>query len=307
MVTYTVKPGREEENAVLVRAVFDELAETRPTGLRYAVFYLPDSRQFIHLYTDEGSTTGVQGLDSFKSIRSRSRGSPRTAGHLHPARTNRRLPHIRRLTAHRPPADLHPQCPPADMHRHSRYDGQQRRTEVMRKLIESTLVSLDGVIGSPDSWSPFDEESRQLADEELENYDALVLGRVTYEFFRANWGAPTGDPYIDHINAIPKYVASRTLSEVTWNATLLGPDIVGAIQQLKAQPGKDLFKMGTGRVDDTLLRARLVDELRLWVMPVVVGTGQRLFEDVDTSSLELTLTDVRKLANSSVILTYVPS
>ena len=177
----------------------------------------------------------------------------------------------------------------------------------MRKLIESTLVSLDGVIGSPDRWSPFDEESRQLAKEELEKYDALVLGRVTYEFFRANWGAPTGDPYIDQINAIPKYVASRTLGEATWNATLLGPDIVIAIEQLKAQPGKDLFKMGTGRVDDTLLRARLVDELRLWVMPVVVGTGQRLFEDVDTSSLELTLTAVRKLANSSVILTYVPS
>jgi riboflavin biosynthesis pyrimidine reductase len=65
--------------------------------------------------------------------------------------------------------------------------------------------------------------------------------------------------------------------------------------------------MGTGRVDDTLLRARLVDELRLSVMPVVVGSGQRLLEDVDTSSLELTLTDVRKLANRSVILTYVPS
>jgi RibD C-terminal domain len=125
----------------------------------------------------------------------------------------------------------------------------------MRKLIESTLVSLDGIIGSPDRWAPFDEESRQLAKEELERYDALVLGRVTYEFFRANWGAPTGDPYIDQINAIPKYVASRTLSEVRWNATLLGPDIVHAIEQLKAQPGKDLFKMGTSHVDDISCRA----------------------------------------------------
>jgi dihydrofolate reductase len=106
---------------------------------------------------------------------------------------------------------------------------------------------------------------------------------------------------------MPKYVASRTLGEVTWNGTLLGPDIVGAIEQLKAQPGKDLFKMGTGRVDETLLRAHLIDEFRLWVMPVVVGTGQRLFEDVDTSSLKLALADVRKLANGSVILTYVPS
>jgi dihydrofolate reductase len=106
---------------------------------------------------------------------------------------------------------------------------------------------------------------------------------------------------------MPKYVASRTLSEVTWNATLLGPDIVGAIERLKAQPGKDLIKYGTSRVDDTLLRAGLIDELRLWIMPAVVGSGQRLFEDVDTSSLRLTLTNARTLASSSVILTYTPS
>jgi hypothetical protein len=68
LVTYTVKPGREEENAALVHGVFEELAQTRPAGLRYAVLYLPDSRQFIHLYTDEGSTSGVQGLDSFKAV-----------------------------------------------------------------------------------------------------------------------------------------------------------------------------------------------------------------------------------------------
>ena len=68
LVTYTVKPWDEKENAALVRAVFDELGQTRPEGLRYAVFYLPDSRQFIHLYTDEGSTTGVQGLDSFQAF-----------------------------------------------------------------------------------------------------------------------------------------------------------------------------------------------------------------------------------------------
>jgi hypothetical protein len=68
MVTYTVKAGREEENAALVRAVFEELAETRPPGFRYAVFCLPDSRQFIHLYTDEGSTSDVQALASFKAF-----------------------------------------------------------------------------------------------------------------------------------------------------------------------------------------------------------------------------------------------
>jgi hypothetical protein len=70
MVAYTVKPEREEENATLVRAVFDELAQVRPDGFRYAVFHLPDSRQFIHLYTDEGSTSGVQGLSSFQTFAS---------------------------------------------------------------------------------------------------------------------------------------------------------------------------------------------------------------------------------------------
>jgi dihydrofolate reductase len=177
----------------------------------------------------------------------------------------------------------------------------------MRKLIESTLVSLDGVVESPELWAPLDDEATQLAVEELGTYDAFVMGRVTYERFRANWGPVSGNPYVDRINAMPKYVASRSLTELTWNATLLGPDIVGAIERLKAQPGKDLIKYGTSRLDATLLRAHLVDELRLWVMPVVVGTGRHLFEGLDSSLLDLTLTDVRKLANSSAILTYVPS
>ncbi len=68
LVTYTVKPGREQENAALVRAVFDELAHTQPQGLRYAVLHIPDSRQFIHLYTDEGSTTGLGELASFQAF-----------------------------------------------------------------------------------------------------------------------------------------------------------------------------------------------------------------------------------------------
>ena len=85
-----------------------------------------------------------------------------------------------------------------------------------------------------------------------------------------------------------------------------GPDIVSAIQDLKAQPGKDLIKYGNSRLDATLLHAQLVDEFHVWIMPVVIGSGQRIFEDVETSSLELTLTDVHKLRNGSVFLTYVP-
>jgi dihydrofolate reductase len=175
----------------------------------------------------------------------------------------------------------------------------------MRKLIESTLVSLDGVIESPERWAIFDDEATELSMQELDNYDAFVMGRVTYERFRDNWGAG-GNPYVDRIGAMPKYVASRSLDDVTWNATLLGPDIVTAIQDLKAQPGKDLIKYGTSRLDATLLGAGLVDELRVWIMPVVVGSGQRIFEDVEPSSLRLNLTDVRRLRNGSVVLTYIP-
>lgn len=176
----------------------------------------------------------------------------------------------------------------------------------MRKLIESTLVSLDGVIESPEGWAIFDAEATQRSMQELDNYDAFIMGRITYERFRENWSASSGNPYFDRIAAMPKYVASRSIEELTWNATLLGPDIVRAIQDLKAQPGRDLIKYGTSRLDATLLGAGLVDELRLWIMPVVVGHGQRIFEDVETSSLKLTLTNVNKLRNSSIVLTYIP-
>jgi dihydrofolate reductase len=177
----------------------------------------------------------------------------------------------------------------------------------MRRLIESTLVSLDGVTGAPERWADFDAESTAYATEQLGNYDAFVMGRVTYEKFFANWGHTAGNPYIDRINAMPKYVASRSLTETAWNATLLGPDPSSAIARLKDQPGKNLIKYGTSRFDDSLVRDRLIDEFRLWIMPVVAGSGQRLFEDVDTSGLDLRLTDVTRLQNGSVILTYVPS
>jgi dihydrofolate reductase len=176
----------------------------------------------------------------------------------------------------------------------------------MRKLIESTLVSLDGVIEAPERWASFDAEAAALSMKELGNYGAFVMGRVTYEKFYATWGQTAGDPYIDRINAMPKYVASRSLTEMVWNATLLGPDPSGAIARLKNQPGKDLIKYGTSRFDDTLVRDHLIDEFRFWIMPVVPGSGQRLFQDVDTSGLDLRLTNVKRLENGSVILTYAP-
>ena len=176
----------------------------------------------------------------------------------------------------------------------------------MRKLIESTLVSLDGVTEAPEQWVIFDDEAAAYSLEQLGNYDAFVIGRVTYEQLFRYWGHTAGNPYIDRINAMPKYVASRSLTQTAWNATLLGPDPSSAIARLKDQPGKDLIKYGTSRFDDTLVRDHLIDEFRFWIMPVVAGAGQRLFEDVDTSGLHLRLTGQRSLENGSVILTYAP-
>jgi dihydrofolate reductase len=177
----------------------------------------------------------------------------------------------------------------------------------MRKLIESVLVSLDGVIEAPERWANFDAEDTAWSMEQLGQYDAFVMGRVTYEKFFANWGHVAGNPYIELINAMPKYVASRSLTQTAWNAALLGPDPSSAIARLKDQPGKDLIKYGTSRFDDTLVRDQLIDEFRFWIRPVVAGAGQRLFEDVDTSALHLRLTGQRGLENGSVILTYVPA
>jgi dihydrofolate reductase len=174
----------------------------------------------------------------------------------------------------------------------------------MRKLIESTLVSLDGVIESPDQWALFDDESAALAMKHLDGFDAFLMGRVTYERLSARWAHVAGNPYIERINAMPKHVVSRTLHDPNWNASVLGPDAADAIARLKEQPGKDLIKYGTSRLDDLLLRERLLDELHLWYVPVVVGSGQRLFEDVDTSSLDLRLIGERRLGNGSVMMSY---
>jgi dihydrofolate reductase len=176
----------------------------------------------------------------------------------------------------------------------------------MRKLIESTLVSLDGVVEAPEQWANFDAEDAAFATERLRSSDAFVMGRGTYENFVANWGHITGDPYIDLINAMPKYVASRSLTETKWNATLLGPDPVQAIALLKEKPGKDLIKYGTSRFDDTLVRNHLIDEFHFWIRPVVARAGRRLFQDVDTSGLGLRLSGQTTLENGSVILTYLP-
>ena len=174
----------------------------------------------------------------------------------------------------------------------------------MRKLIEYTLISLDGVIGAPRLWAHFDEESTTLARNRLDDFDAYVMGRVAYEYVFSGLTESEGNPYVARLNAMPKYVASRSLAAPPPNATLLGPDVADAIGRLKEQPGKNLIKYGTSRLDALLLDNRLLDELHLWYMPVVVGAGQRLFEGIDVPSLKLRLINERRLSNGSVVLSY---
>jgi dihydrofolate reductase len=175
----------------------------------------------------------------------------------------------------------------------------------MRKLVESTFVTLDGVIESPQNWSPpyWDDEHASYAQGLLSAADALLLGRMTYEGFVQAWPSRTGE-YADRINALPKHVASRTLQEATWNATVIEGDVSEEIAKLKAEPGENILKFGTGELDRTLLANGLVDELHLWFFPVLAGGGQRLVDGIETTHLELV--ESARFASGIVVNTYGP-
>ncbi len=183
----------------------------------------------------------------------------------------------------------------------------------MRKLIESTFVTLGGDISAPQQWgaaflsgSDVEACTRGL----LFGAGALLLGRKTYEGLSAGYLAmAAGDPesvpdFVATMNAIPKHVASTTLTDLGWNASLLGPDVAAEIAALKQEPGRYLLKYGTGPLDRTLADHGLVDEFQIWVVPVTVAPGQRLFEDVP--DLRLKLTGTRTFETGVVLLSYVP-
>jgi dihydrofolate reductase len=176
----------------------------------------------------------------------------------------------------------------------------------MRKLVESTFVTLDGVIGDPQEWGPpyWDDEHASYASGLLLAADALVLGRATYEGFAQAWPARSGDAYSDRINSMPKHVASRTLQEATWNASIIEGEVVDGITQLKQQPGENLLKFGTGELDRTLLEHGLVDEFHFWVFPVLAGSGQRLIDGIEPTHLELV--DTTTFATGVVIHVCAP-
>jgi dihydrofolate reductase len=161
----------------------------------------------------------------------------------------------------------------------------------MSKLVESTFVSLDGVIENPQQWSPpyWDDEHAAYASKLLWDADALLLGRRTYEGFAEAWPPRAGaNEFTDRINAMPKHVASRSLTETTWNASVLDGDAAEEVAKLKAE-GVKLLKYGTGELDRALLENGLLDELHLWYFPVLAGgSGGRLgIEGIEMTHLEL--------------------
>lgn len=187
----------------------------------------------------------------------------------------------------------------------------------MRKIIESTFVSLDGVIddtrpstasrAEPHKWGQpyWDDDHVNYTTKVMTDVDAMLLGRVTYEGLAEAWGGQD-NPVADSMNKMPKYVASRTLTEATWNATILQGDVAAEVAKIKEQPGGNIIKWGTGELDRTLVEHGLVDEFHFWYFPVIVGAGQRLFEGAGFDTTHLKLADINRFESGIVVHTYVP-
>lgn len=177
----------------------------------------------------------------------------------------------------------------------------------MRKLVESTFVSLDGDVSDRlMDWAPtyWDEEYFAYERRLLFAADALVLGRKTYDGFSVSWPQRSGDAYSDRINGLPKYVASNTLTTTTWNATRLEGDALEAVSALKAQPGGDLLKFGSGSFSRALVEHGLIDEFHLWRFPVIAGASDARFDGMPTTHLELV--GVSMFASGIVVQVYRP-
>jgi len=179
----------------------------------------------------------------------------------------------------------------------------------MRKLIESSFLSLDGHVDAEKLapfWSP---ENRAYAKAELEQCDTFLFGRKTYELFAPRWSRAEADPYLDLINAMPKVVASTTLTDrdMIWNASLVQGPVGEAIARLKQLPGKHIIKYGTTDLDRTLIQHRLIDEIRFSIFPVVLGGGKRLFDGCDMRGVTLDLLESKTFANGIVRVRYAVS
>jgi dihydrofolate reductase len=181
----------------------------------------------------------------------------------------------------------------------------------VRKVVAVELVSLDGVMEAPDKWafSYSNEEMGTANAKGMAASDAMLLGRATYQGLAAFWPhQPGGTQMVDYINSVRKHVVSTTLEEpLGWNnSTLIGGDVAQEIGTLKEQPGKNITITGSITLVRWLIRAGLLDELRLMVHPIVLGGGRRLFEDGgEREALELVSSET--FATGVVSLAYRPS
>jgi dihydrofolate reductase len=193
----------------------------------------------------------------------------------------------------------------------------------MRKLIVSTFTSLDGVMQAPGGptedptgnftlggWLfAFGDAEVDLSAAGFDGKDReLVLGRKTYDIFEAYWPYQSEDhPIARTLNAAKKHVASRTLKSLQWNnSSVLGGDIVSAITALKVKPGHDLQIIGSGNLIQTLQATSLIDEYNVWMYPVILGRGKRLFEN-HARPRALRLVASKVSTTGIVMSTYVPA
>jgi dihydrofolate reductase len=174
----------------------------------------------------------------------------------------------------------------------------------MRRIIESTLVTLDGLHEHPEVWAIpyFDREAEAYALELLNDADAMLMGRRTYEFFAAAFPHQSG-AYGDRVNGIRKLVFSNTLSRVTWhNAVLVQGDAAAEIERLKMGSGKDLVTYGHGSLSRLLLDQGLLDQLKLWIHPLIRGGADPVFRTAQPMALRMV--SARTLGSGVIVATY---
>jgi dihydrofolate reductase len=177
-----------------------------------------------------------------------------------------------------------------------------------RKIVAGLFISLDGVVEAPEKWHfPYLNEEMEAAVQHLyAEADTLLMGRATYEVFASSWPNRSGE-LADAINGIRKLVVSTTLDTADWhNTTMIDGDVVTALKEIKQQPGRDIAIAGSISLTRGLLQAGLIDELRLQVHPIVLGSGQQLFpEGVARTPLKLTRSVT--FATGVLDLTYQPA
>lgn len=180
----------------------------------------------------------------------------------------------------------------------------------MRKIINSTYITLDGVIEGPHLWprlnAPADERATAMQVDLLMACDDMLMGRHTYDGFAAVWPTRSGDPFSGRINTMPKYVVSNTLKNPDWaNTTVISGDVAGRIKKLKEQDGQDIVQYGFGSVSKLLMEHGLLDELRLWLYPQTIGKSKLadLFA-FHTTQAQFHLVGSTALSNGIVVLRY---